>query len=191
MKTQDANDILYAGQRLVGLRPGPGSGEDPRALVGHQFRRRPHQSARARHSRARDQAGETGRSHRDPVQRRNSRPRHTHLRRPVERSTGKAAGEIGRRSDERDPPEQRTRPGRSWLAEIAPQFLVCRIPGSGTRALRSVASHQRGSRRPGCRVRHTRPSRHGNRELRARGRVGAQGFHRFELGDSSRATCNA
>ena len=43
--------------------------------------------------------------------------------------------------------------------------------------LRQPARHQRGPHRPGHRLRHARPSRHGDRQLRARRRARAQGQH--------------
>ena len=55
LKTDDANDMLYAVSASHDYDPGPGLGEDPRPAPGGQFSRRPHQSPGTRDPRARDQ----------------------------------------------------------------------------------------------------------------------------------------
>ena len=49
--------------------------------------------------------------------------------------------------------------------------------------IRAAARDQRGPRRPGHGLRHARPSRHGNHQLRARRRAGAQGLDGQRLDD--------
>ena len=56
VKTDDANDVLYALEASHDYDPGPNLEKIQRAASGDQFRRRPDQSARARDPRARDQA---------------------------------------------------------------------------------------------------------------------------------------
>ena len=63
-----------------------------------------------------------------------------------------------------------------WLKSCA-QLLVRRLPRPAPHGLRQPARHQRGPHRPGQRLRHARPSRHGDRQLRARRRARAQGQH--------------
>ena len=62
VKTDDANDVLYALEASHDYDPGPESGKNSCAASRHQFCRRPDQSTRARHSRARDQACSQGRA---------------------------------------------------------------------------------------------------------------------------------
>jgi Homoserine acetyltransferase len=65
VKTDDANDVLYALEASHDYDPGPNLGKNSCAPSRHQFCRRPDQSTRARHSRARDQACSQRTSDRD------------------------------------------------------------------------------------------------------------------------------
>ena len=77
------------------LRSGAGAGEDPRAAARDQFRRRPDQSAGARHPRARDQARAARPRSRDPDDTAIARPRHSHRRRSMEGAPRRAAAQLG------------------------------------------------------------------------------------------------
>ena len=71
-----------------------------------------------------------------------------------------------------------TRPGRPRLAQEPAQLLVRRLPRPSSHGLRQPARHQRGPHHPGQRLRHARPSRHGDRQLRPLGRARASRQHR-------------
>ena len=81
----------------------------------------------------------------------------------------------------RDPTRQRPRPRQPRLARFLPLVLVRGLLGPAARRVRAAACHQRGPRGPGRRFRHTWPPGHGDHQLRARRRAGAQGLHRHEL----------
>ena len=98
VKTDDANDVLYALEASHDYDPGPNLEKIQCAASGHQFCRRPDQSARARHSRARDQARSERTRDRDSVERQNARPRQPHNCRVVERSVGAVAQGNGTKS---------------------------------------------------------------------------------------------
>ena len=66
---------------------------------------------------------------------------------------------------------------RPWLAAFPSQLLLRGLPRSAAHGLRATARDQRGSRPGGRGLRHPQPSRHGDRELRARGRARPQGLH--------------
>ena len=76
---------------------------------------------------------------------------------------------------------RRPRLRRPRLAALLSFVLVRRLLGPAARRVRRAARHQRGSRGAGRGLSDARPPRHGDRELRARGRTRAQGFDRHEL----------
>ena len=62
-----------------------------------------------------------------------------------------------------------------WLKSFH-TLLVCRLLRSRARRVRAAARHQRGPRAAGAGFRHPRPPGHGDHQLRARRRAGAQGL---------------
>ena len=82
------------GRSVARLRSRPESGKNSRAASGDQFRRRPDQSARARHSRARDQTRPARSRGCDSDERQNARPRQPHHCSVVERSTAAIAQRV-------------------------------------------------------------------------------------------------
>ena len=98
VKTDDANDVLYALEASHDYDPGPNLEKIQCAASGNQLCRRSDQSTRARHSRARDQACSQGTSDRDSFERQNARPRQPHTCRVMERSVGAVAQGNGTKS---------------------------------------------------------------------------------------------
>ena len=78
VKTDDANDVLYALEASHDYDPGPNLEKIQRAASRNQFRRRPDQSARAWDSRARDQTCPERTRDRDSFERQNAWPRQPH-----------------------------------------------------------------------------------------------------------------
>ena len=91
VKTDDANDVLYALEASHDYDPGPGLEKIRAPLRRDQFCRRSDQSAGARNSRARDQARAARARHCDSNERQNTRSRQPHTCRVMERSVGGAA----------------------------------------------------------------------------------------------------
>ena len=91
VKTDDANDVLYALEASHDYDPGPNLEKIQAPASRNQFCRRPDQSARARDSRARDQARPERTRDRDSDERQNAWPRQPHTCQLVERSVGDAA----------------------------------------------------------------------------------------------------
>ena len=95
LRGADANDVAVPARSFARLRSRAGAGEDPRAARRDQFRGRPHQSAGARHPRARDQARAARPRSRDPHDTAIARPRHAHRCRSLEGAPRRAAAQLG------------------------------------------------------------------------------------------------
>ena len=84
-----------------------------------------------------------------------------------------------RRADERGHADH------GWL-EVLPHVLLRRLLRPGAHGLRAAARDQRRPRARRAGLRHAPASRHGDHQLRARGRARAQGQHGQRLGDPAR-----
>ena len=78
-----------------------------------------------------------------------------------------------------------TRLRRPRLAEVVPQLFVRQLLRPAAHGLRQPAGDQRGPHRAGHRLRHARPPRHGDHQLRAGRQSGAQGHAGQRQGHSA------
>ncbi len=86
----------------------------------------------------------------------------------------------------RDSPQPGPGLCRPRLAQVLPLVFVRGLPRSAARPLRAAARDQRGPGRAGRWFRHPRSPRHGDHQLRARGRARAQGLDWDQLNDPPR-----
>ena len=93
---------------------------------------------------------------------------------PTRRPSPRCSG--SRRFYDRTSPQRRARPRQPRLARLVPQLLLRRLPRPAAHGLRPAARDQRGPRAGRQGLRHARPPRHGDHQLRARGRARPQGL---------------